>query len=168
MTRALNHISPLLAPTYVYAILVALLPLSALIDLFVAPSIHWDTLYRVPMMAAVYLGFLVYFTKVTGPYEAAPLWARGLRILTELMLLYTLTSNCLPLFDQMVKINAWPLADPWLAEADAMLGFDWLAYFNFVHDRPWLFAILDHAYAQTAILSFLLILKVFQMHYSKQ
>lgn len=158
MTRAIDHLSPNLAPVYIYVMLVAMLPAAAVIDLFVAPTIHWQTLYRVPLMAAIYAGLLVYFARRTGPMATAPLWARGLHILTELMLLYTLTSNCLPLLDQMVKINSWPLADPWLARADAMIGFDWLAYFNFVHETPWLFRILDVAYAKTAILSFLLIM----------
>ncbi|MEM6387684.1 MAG: phosphatase PAP2 family protein [Pseudomonadota bacterium] len=158
MTETLKNCQPHLAPFYIYGLLVALLPVAAIIDLFVAPSIHWQSLYLVPLMAAIYGGFFLYFSHVTGPFETAPLWARALRIFTELMLLYTLTSNCLPLMDQMVKINSWPLADAWLAKADAMIGFDWLAYFNFVHDRPVLFEVLDHAYAHTGILSFALTL----------
>lgn len=150
--------APLLAPTYIYVVLFALMPAAAVIDMFIAPAIHWETLYRVPLMSVIYVGFLVYFAQRTGPFATEPIWARALRLIAELMLLYTLTSNCLPLMDQMVKANAWPLADPWLARADALIGFDWLAYFNFVHDTPWLFTIFDHAYAQTGILSFLLML----------
>lgn len=160
MTRALDEISPLLAPVYIYVLMMAMLPAAVVIDWFVAPSIHWQSLYRVPLMTVIYIGFLAYFARISAPFATAPLWARSLRILTELMLLYTLSSNCLPLMDQMVKINQWPLADPWLAKADAMIGFDWLAYFNFVHDTPWLFMVFDHAYAQTGILSFLVVLSL--------
>lgn len=163
-----KHADPVLAPAYIYVVLVALLPVSAIIDLIVAPAIYWQNLYRVPMMAVIFVGYMVYLSHKTGPFFEAPLWARVTRLIAECMLLYLLTSNCLPLFDQMVKINAFPLADPWLARADQIIGFDWLAYFEYVHDRAFLIWVFDHAYNVTGQLAFVLTLTLIALgHYKR-
>ncbi|MCG6883552.1 MAG: phosphatase PAP2 family protein [Silicimonas sp.] len=157
MTIRLHHAAPVLAPAYIYALLLALLPASMVIDVFVAPSIYWAKVYKIPLMSSIYVGYLCFLAWKTGPFHDAPLWSRILRLIAELMLLYTLTSACLPLLDQMSKISAWPLADWWLAAADEAIGFDWVAYFSFVHDRPILFRVMDVAYHQTGQLAFLLV-----------
>ncbi len=149
---------PILAPLYIYAVLLALLPASIAIDVFVAPSIYWPKVYIIPLLAGVYCAYLIFLALATGPFHGAPTWSRWARLATELMLLKTLTTTCLPLLDQMLKIGERPLADWWLAKADAIIGFDWLAYFEFVHDRPAIIDILDTAYHHLGDLAFLLVL----------
>ncbi|MDJ0637356.1 MAG: phosphatase PAP2 family protein [Paracoccaceae bacterium] len=157
MRAVLKNTRPVLAPLYIYWLLAALIPVCMVIDLFVAPSIYWPNVYTVPVMVAIYTSYLVFLAKITGPLETAPLWAKGARIICECLLLLTLTRNCLPLLDQMVKINQWPLADDWLAAADAFIGFDWLAYFTFVHERPDLIWLLDYSYMITGQIAFFLV-----------
>lgn len=157
MLATLRHARPVLAPLYIYLMLAGLIPACMIIDAFVAPDIYWPNVYSVPMMAAIYAGYMVLLARIAGPLDTNPLWMRAMRLGCECLLLLTLTSNCLPLLDQMVKINQWPMADDWLSAADAMIGFDWLAYFNFVHERPWLITVLDHAYMRTGELAFLLV-----------
>ncbi|MEM9493641.1 MAG: phosphatase PAP2 family protein [Myxococcota bacterium] len=148
---------PVVAPLYVYALLLALMPVCALMDLTVAPSIDWISLKSVPITSAIYIGYLVLMARYYGAFAASPRWAQILRIIAELALLYTLMSNVLPLFDQMTKIYALPLADDWLSAADIWLGFDWLAYFEFVHENQALSRVLDFAYMRTGELSLILV-----------
>lgn len=48
-------------------------------------------------------------------------------------------------------ITSWnlPLIDPWLIKADAMIGFDWLAYAGYVNERPWLHNLSSMVYVTT-------------------
>ncbi len=48
-------------------------------------------------------------------------------------------------------ITSWnlPLIDPWLIKADAMIGFDWLAYAGYVNERPWLHNLSSIVYVTT-------------------
>ena len=105
MKLRVDHLTPVLAPGYIYLIMVGLLPLCALIDAFVAPSIYWPNVSKIPLMAAIYGGYMLFLAQKTGPFHSAPLWSKGMRLIAELLLLYTLTSAALPLFDQMTKIN---------------------------------------------------------------
>ena len=149
--------TPVVAPMYVYAAMIALLPLSAVIDQFVAPSISWADLKSVPITLSMYVGYLFLMGWYFGAFHAAPIWVRILRVVAELALIFTLFANALPLFDAMTKINAMPLADDWLSAADIWLGFDWLAYFEFVHNSPALRWMLDHAYILTGEVAFIMV-----------
>lgn len=131
-----------------------------IIDFFVPPSIYWPEVYKVPMMAVIVGGYLLFLGWATGPFDSAPRWARWVRLGAELTLLLSLTTTCLPLFDQMTKIGDRPLADAWLARADELIGFNWLAYFEFVHDRPSLMRLMDIAYHRQGDLVMLMILSL--------
>jgi PAP2 superfamily protein len=53
--------------------------------------------------------------------------------------------------------SPFPMADALLSRADATLGFDWLAWFRFVNERPWLHLILAVAYDSIPVQGFALI-----------
>lgn len=50
------------------------------------------------------------------------------------------------LFNHLTMTAALPYVDGTLVEWDEALGFDWLAYFQWVHDRPWAIEVLERAY----------------------
>jgi hypothetical protein len=58
-------------------------------------------------------------------------------------------SNGFALLSYLLASLGLPLVDEQLAQIDSILGFDWLAWFEFAHSRPWVWFILANAYAST-------------------
>ncbi|WP_176440950.1 phosphatase PAP2 family protein [Oceanicola sp. 22II-s10i] len=58
--------------------------------------------------------------------------------LAEALFLANLLITVLRHLDYASKVIVFPYADRVLAKADRALGLDWLAYFGWIHDQPWL------------------------------
>lgn len=59
----------------------------------------------------------------------------------------------LRLFNHLAMTTAFPYSDDLLLAWDLAVGFDWLVYFNFFHDRPMLLWIMDLSYTSLTPLS---------------
>lgn len=56
-------------------------------------------------------------------------------------------------FNHLMMTTALPWQDALLMKWDEDLGADWLGYFRFVHDRPWLITLQDYSYTSLTPLS---------------
>lgn len=71
---------------------------------------------------------------------------RSCAAVAEGVILVVLMAVGLRIMDYLTKGTALPLADDWLARIGPALGFDWLAYFDFVRARPGLQWVLSTVY----------------------
>lgn len=90
----------------------------------------------------------------------------GLGALCEGVVLVIVMNAGMRILDYLSKGTSLPLADDWLARADGALGFDWLAYFDFVRSHPALHRPMVVAYFElnTAIAILILGLAVTGQH----
>jgi len=105
-------------------------------------SLQIDSQQSVKFGAALLFGGLAHYLFSWGYYSRM---AFALCALAQLMLVALL----MPPLTYMVAAANLPMQDANLAAFDAMLGLDWIAYFNFVYDRP---ALIPYAYLSYAMI----------------
>ncbi|WP_037502727.1 phosphatase PAP2 family protein [Sphingomonas jaspsi] len=95
-------------------------------------SIHWSGFRTVAAICSIFA-----LLSALRPWLNRPLQRRMVEAI-ELMAMFSLlaTLTCIATYP-LATLGA-ALADPWLAAADSLIGFDWLAGYRAVADRPWL------------------------------
>ncbi|MEO3414081.1 phosphatase PAP2 family protein [Roseovarius sp. CAU 1744] len=125
---------------FVLADVVLLCTSRATLDLSEPSDLFW----RLSSTAAFAMMFVVFSMR------AATLGAvgRSIKYFAEAGLFLSLVQMFLPLFNHLTMMLPFPLQDDLLSGLDRSIGFNWLAYFEFVHAYPTLIKILEFCYVQ--------------------
>lgn len=75
------------------------------------------------------------------------------RTFSEIMCFLMIFSVVVPVFNHLTMSLPFPYADDMLARWDALLGLNWIAYFEWVHARPLLIVVYDVAYAKLGLVT---------------
>lgn len=103
------------------------------------------------------LGLLALRRIADGAFAGKTMWPEWLRqraaALLWTLLFLNFTWINMRVLNHLVMTTALPFQDDALAWADRMIGFDWLAVFNIIAERPWLIAVLNSVYYSLTPLS---------------
>ena len=107
------------------------------------------------------VGFLLcaQILTVSARNQARP-WLPRLILLARGLAFLQLAWVVIRLFNHTTMAIPFPFADDLLAGWDAALGLDWMAWFTFVAERPWLNMLLDWSYGSLTPLSMLAFLVI--------
>jgi len=100
---------------------------------------------KIDLHSLRWLGLLICFQAGLAFYCHARKLPR-LRAVAETNLFFTTATVVLLPTTYIALRFGMPLADDWLVEADAAIGFDWVHFVQFIDSRPWLAATLFYAY----------------------
>ncbi|MBS0572746.1 MAG: phosphatase PAP2 family protein [Proteobacteria bacterium] len=124
-------------------------------------------------VAQIGLGFaLAWICLLAIARTLRPRWPRVAAVIRlwavpcEAAVLLVLMGVGMRVMDYLTTATALPLTDDWLAQADTWLGFDWLAYFDFVRSHSALHGPMIAAYVElnTAIAVLILGLAITGQH----
>lgn len=105
------------------------------------------------LISLVFITVFLYITvKKMVTDSGNPIW-RFLRFALEILLFLNLGWVLMRLFNHLTMTTALPLQDMLLLGWDRALGLSWLAYFEFIHDNPWLIKLLSVCYSSLTPLS---------------
>lgn len=137
----------MLIPRYIYLILTLCACASLALHVLTPVEIAFDRLTNTTTFG-IQMAVLLLMLHIIYRRGAMPEWIYlRLATLVELLFLLPVFILSLRILD-LAKLGLnFPLADPWLAAADALIGLDWIAYFTWVHDRPELHRIMERYYA---------------------
>lgn len=118
--------------SYIYALLLGVILFNVLLAMMTRAVIAYDELFAMATIAAGIAPALWAIRRQKATGSALRLVAGVL----ETIVLIDLLTLAFRVFDHVTKTNQLPMADPLLAAADQALGFDWQAYFTWIHDTP--------------------------------
>lgn len=142
---------------FIYKMMAAIMMLNIALSWVLPVEIDFEAYYFKALFGSLVALLMIAIVRLYPDPRCAPVTLRAFGYVLEGLLLIIMMMASLRVMDHVSKAFAPPYADSWLSRADELLHLNWLAYFEFIHDRPFLHPILGNAYIKLEMVTILAI-----------
>lgn len=156
---------PVVVSLKVYLVLGILTVVNTIWILTTRIELIWNQLIPFGFITSILAASIIIFLRIQKK-SSLPSWILISYSTLQGLLFLNIAWINLRIFNHVSMTTGFPYQDELLRSWDNYIGLDWLAYFKFIHDRPFLIDLLDMSYTSLTPLSvfallFLIITKQF-------